>query len=131
VSIPTGTKSVHVEFLFYEAGSWDGNDPVYGPDKFYVYVNNNLVDLGFFKNGVDENAQGYTKGIQWRHTSLPPFPPVFIHSVSLDIPEKYLTSGTFTLGFEASTVDTGPLNEPGAIDDLKIVACSAWSQFYD
>jgi hypothetical protein len=121
--IPSGKNSVHVEFKFYEAGSWDDDTLPYGPDKFYVYVNDNLVDLGAFQHGVDENAQGYTKGIRWKLSNDFTALGVNVHSVLLDIPEKYLTTGTLTLGFEASTVDVATMNEPVAIDNLKIVAC--------
>ena len=29
-------------------GSWDGSDVAFGPDKLFVCVNDELVDLGFF-----------------------------------------------------------------------------------
>jgi len=126
VKLPSGTRNVHVEFLFYEIRSWDGNNPNYGPDKFFVYVNNRLLDLGLFQLGVNESSQGYTNAIRWQHQTISNIPSVVdVHTVVLDIPEMYLTSGTLTLGFQAATKDSGPLNEPGGLDNLKIVACSA------
>jgi hypothetical protein len=126
VMLPSGTRSVHVQFDFYEIFNWNGDDPIEGPDKFYVYINNQLLDLGVFKLGDRESVQGYNNGIRWRHESVITIPQFLdTHIVDLDIPEKYLTSGTLSLGFQ--TLISGNANTVaiGGVDDLKIVACSA------
>ena len=48
-------------------GSWDGNDVAFGPDKLFVFVNDELVDLGFFEANIAESDKGNSNGIQWHH----------------------------------------------------------------
>jgi hypothetical protein len=120
-----------VTFQFYEIDSWDGDSTLYGKDKFVVRVNNNLVDLGFFATGTSEAANGNAGGILWSHTYTTGQTNLgFLsfgdqkHSVVLDIPNSYLTTGSLKLEFEA-IVNESPPNETGGIDDLRIVACPA------
>jgi hypothetical protein len=72
-ALPEGTDSVRVSFQFYEFDSWDGDGLVDGPDKFFVRVNEKLVDLGFFNFDGSEVDDGNTDGILWSHsfTSTP------------------------------------------------------------
>ena len=84
------------------------------------------LDLGLFPLGVNELSQGYTGAIRWQHQATFNIPTYAdLHAVVLDIPEKYLTSGTLTLGFQVATKDTGLFITLGGLDDLKIIACSA------
>jgi hypothetical protein len=124
VKLPSGTMNIHVEFVFYEMGFWDGDDSIDGPDKFLIRVNDKLVDLGTFLQDFPDANQGYVGGIRWKYQSF--FDVVFLgaHNVVLDIPEKYLSSGTLTITFQTSMTNF-PANEFGGLDDLKIVACSS------
>lgn len=127
------TTKVRVTFDFYQIDSWDGNG-FHGPDKFKVFVNDNLVDLGFFtKEDSDNIATGITPldgGIRWRREYVDTiraniFGPAVDerHKVTIDIPERYLSpSGSFTLQFFAD-VSEGNLNEPAGIDNLRIISC--------
>ena len=64
------TANVRVKFDFYQIDSWDGNSFQHGPDKFKVFVNNYLVDFGFFtKADSDNGVSGNTPldgGIRWK-----------------------------------------------------------------
>ena len=119
-------------FQFYEIDSWDGDSTLYGKDKFVVRVNNNLVDLGFFSMNTSEVASGTAGTILWSHTYTTGQVNLGFesgwtdqkHSVVLDIPSSYLTTGNLKLEFEAVVNESSP-NETGGIDDLKIVACPA------
>jgi large repetitive protein len=128
-TLPPSIRNVRVEFLFYEIDSWDGNNSRYGPDKFFVYINNFKVDLGFFSQSTSESASGNIGGILWSHSSISsPASLGFLsfsdqkHSVTLDIPLSYLQSGSLKIDFEAG-VSEGALNETGGVDDLKIFGC--------
>lgn len=127
------TTKVRVQFDFYQIDTWDGNTFL-GPDKFKVFVNNNLVDLGFFtKETTDNRASGSTPvdgGIRWRREYIDSSRSRIFgttvderHHITIDIPENQLApSGILTLQFFAD-VNEGNGNEPAGIDNLVIVSC--------
>ncbi|KAI2505208.1 hypothetical protein MHU86_9204 [Fragilaria crotonensis] len=99
------TTKVRVQFDFYQIDTWDGNS-FFGPDKFKVFVNNNLVDLGFFtKETTDNRASGSTPvdgGIRWRREYMDSsrsriFGPTVDerHHITIDIPESKLAPSEY------------------------------------
>ena len=128
-----GTTNVRVQFDFYQIDSWDGS-AFFGPDKFKVFVNSHLVDLGFFsKETTDNRASGNSPldgGIRWRREYIDSSRSRIFgttvderHQVTIDIPESYLaTSGMLTLQFFADVSERNR-NEPAGIDNLVITSC--------
>ena len=130
------TANVRVTFDFYQIDSWDGGSFPHGPDRFKVFVNSYLVDLGFFTKEVSDNGvrtgTAVDGGIRWKREYIDSSninTNVFgesvdeRHKVTIDISERLVEpSGTLTLQFFAD-VSEGNLNEPAGIDNLRILSC--------
>ena len=132
--LSSDTAMVRVQFDLYQIDSWDGDSTLRGPDKFKVFVNDHLVDLGFFAAADSDNivrsGTAVDGAIRWKCDYIDSskariFGPVVDkrHGVTIDIPESFLSpSGALTLQFFAD-VSEGNLNEPAGIDNLLIITC--------
>jgi hypothetical protein len=126
-AFPSQRKEALVSFTFNQNGTWDGNDSYWGPDKFKVYVNNQIVDFGFFgwthTNFTGSGTTTTTFGnINWRRTYLNGIYPSVRHALRMEIPVQNLSPvGAMTLRFFADVNEN--VGEFASIDNLSIVSC--------
>ena len=124
---PSQRKEAVVSFVFSPTGTWDGNHTRWGPDKFKVYVNNEVVDFGFFgrshPNLSDAGTTATTFGvITWRRTYLDGIHPRDRYVLRMEVPVQSLSpKGKMTLRFFADVPLTDA--ESASIDDLVITGC--------
>lgn len=116
-----------VSFTLYQNGTWDGNDGTFGPDKFKVYVNNQVVDFGFFgwthPNLSVAGTSTTTFGdIKWTRTYLDGTFPFVRYTLRMEIPIQGLSpKGKMTLRFFADLSENE--GEFASIDDLVFIGC--------
>ncbi len=116
-----------VSFIFSPTGTWDANLFWVGPDKFKVYVNNQVVDFGFFgktlPNMSDAGTATTTFGdITWSRTYLDGTYPFDRYVLRMEVPVQSLSpKGKMTLRFFGDVAEF--FGEFASIDDLVIIGC--------
>ncbi len=112
-------QNVKITFDMYEIGSWDGDDSVWRgpnglPEKFYVYINNNLVQSDMYSgNNVYDTKAGVDLGIISNTGNQTGQKHSYTFSTTLD------SNGKSTLGFGA-VLGEDYTNESFGIDNIRI-----------
>ena len=126
--LPTDAPMLKLSYDMYELDSWDVDERWAHPggDKYFVEINDKVIDFGAFGGNLNDYKKGEVDGIQWTtHFINAPTNLGFFqyndqkHDVILTIPQKYYADGKLTIKFRTYT-DEILENESLGIDNLMI-----------
>ena len=132
--VPVDAAYVQVELDFLEIDDWEGRD------SFCIFIDGDLIDLGTFKQEVDEGARTGVSalGISWSSSSTNPPQHIGFNAHRVDqihhfvarVPTSFYADGQLTLRFTTKNVST--LNyESSGVDNIKITAFFECSECVD
>ena len=108
------SQNVKLSFDMYEIGSWDSNVTNNLPEKFFVYVNDQVVRSDMYGNVLNETKSGTNLSpINVRNQNLNVRKHHYDFAIKLD------KDGKVTLGFGAN-LNEDFLNESFGIDNIRI-----------
>ena len=134
--VAANAEVVVVQFDFYEIDSWNSKNR-FGPDKVFVSIDGEVLDLGTFKHSRDEGVKQHStpNGIVWERRSLgPPSNIGFrgrgetlfrdqIHHVTAIVPPSFFrTDSLVTLAFHTRVTARTTTDECSGFDNIVITS---------
>ena len=133
--VATDADVAVVEFDFYEIDSWN-SDNRYGPDRIFLLIDTEILDIGIFGSNRDEGVKRRTtpNGIVWeRRSQGPPRHIGFrngrtyfrdqIHHITATVPSEFFsTDGQITLTFQTRVTATRATDESSGFDNIIITS---------
>ena len=130
--VGTDAANLRIQFDFLELDSWDSTG-TYGPDSLQVRINNELVDIGTFQQGIDEGSRSgrSNNGIQWSMWSKSGIINIDgtndsytdeVHVISMVVPRALYSSGSLTMTF-IPNLSESISNESAGFDNIRVSQC--------